>query len=73
MFLPAVHIFEWVGLDSKNPDSKNLDSQKVLGKDSLVTGLRTWPFGPLASAISGTREMPLAFWVLNSLILRAYA
>lgn len=68
MFLPAVHIFEWVGLDSKN-----LDSQKVLGKDSLVTGLRTWPFGPLASAISGTREMPLAFGVLNPLILRAYA
>ena len=62
MFLPAVHIFEWVGLDSKNPDSRNLDSQKVLGKDLLVTGLRTWPFGPLASAISGTREMPLAFW-----------
>ena len=62
IFLPTVHIFEWVNLNSKNPDSKNLDSQRVLRKDLLVTGLGTWPFGPLASAISAAREMSLAFW-----------
>lgn len=43
MFLPAVHIFEWVSLDSKNPDSKNLDFQKVLAKTCLLLGLEPGP------------------------------
>lgn len=34
----------------------------MLRKDLLVTGLGTWPFGPLASAVSAAKEMPLAFW-----------
>lgn len=57
-----MHIFEWVSLDSKNPDSENLDSQKMLRKDLLVTGLGNWAFGPLASVVSAAKEIPLAFW-----------